>query len=98
MVYNIDEIKKEGFTMTKIYTYGTKIFTDENELKNECMKKFLWRKNELCPNFNEPTTPIKEKIEKINDTTIRHTFTFKTYTLGHWMKKQFSYLEKTIDN
>lgn len=83
--------------MTKIYTYGTKIFTDEKQLKAECMKKFLWRKEELHPKFNEPTTPITEKIEQIDDNTIRHIFTFKFFDFGHWIKRQFTYLERTIE-
>ena len=54
--------------MTKIYTYGTKVFMTEDELKKECMKGFLWTKEDY-----DITTPIVEKIIKVNENINHHT-------------------------
>ena len=78
--------------MTKIYTYGTKVFMTEDELKKECMKGFLWTKEDY-----DITTPIVEKIIKVNENIIRHLFTFKVLRFDGWQKRQFTYLEKTLD-
>jgi hypothetical protein len=83
--------------MAKIFTYGTKVYTDEDKLKEENMRSFLWEKEVLYPMYNEKTTPITEKITQIDENTIRHSFVFRVYKFGSWMRKQFTYLEKNLD-
>lgn len=83
--------------MAKIFTYGAKIYTDENKLKEENMRSFLWEKEVLYPMYNEKTTPITEKITQIDENTIRHSFVFRVYKFGTWMRKQFTYLEKNLN-
>lgn len=83
--------------MTKIFTYGTKVYADKNKLKEENMKHFLWKREVLYPQYNKKTTPITEKITQIDENTIRHSLVYKVYIYDKWMRQQFTYLEKTIE-
>ena len=82
--------------MSKIFTYGTKIYTDENKLKEENMGCFLWLHKHYKEN-NYKTRDITETTKQIDKDTIQHIFTFKVVQWNSWLKKQFTYLEKRLD-
>ena len=82
--------------MTKVFTYGTKVYTDENKLKEENMSFFLWLHKHYREN-NYKTSDITKTTKQIDKDTTKYIFTFKVVQWDRWLKKQFTYTEKVLN-